>query len=106
MKPRKALPPRSKPLARGTVRLKRTAVKPAKPKGRARPDERLAVWCEAAIPDVCLGRATHRHHVRMRSHGDDDSRENTIDVCGAGGCHDFIHLHPAMSYENGWLKHG
>ena len=29
--------------------------------------------------------------------------ENLLDVCHA--CHGWIHNHPAISYEHGWMKH-
>ena len=60
------------------------------------------VWCEADTA-VCTGRAAHIHHRKPRSHGRDDSPENTLIVCAA--CHTFIHAHPAISYEKGWLVH-
>lgn len=100
---RSTKPLRRTELKRGTVRLKRTALKPTKPRGRARPDERLATWCEAQTP-ACTGRAEHRHHRCMRSQSGGDERENTLDACHA--CHSYIHAHPAESYERGWLIKG
>lgn len=82
--------------------------KTARAKGRARPDEPLADWCELAIPGVCLGRATNRHHRKLRIQGGTDDRDNTLDLCGSGtiGCHGYVHHHPAESYERGWLIRG
>lgn len=79
--------------------------KTTRAKGRARPDEPLATWCELAIPGVCLGRATNRHHKLLRKHGGGDERENTLDLCGSGttGCHGHVHANPAESYARGWL---
>lgn len=85
---RSAMPRRRAPLrARGS--------------GRARPAEPLADWCEAAIDGVCTGRAEHRHHVRRRSQGGGDDAANTRDLCGR--CHEWVHAHPAASYELGLL---
>lgn len=72
--------------------------------GRARPDEPLATWCEAAIDGVCTGRATARHHVIPRGPGSSDEAWNTLDVCDPG-CHTRIHSHPEWAYEAGFLAH-
>ena len=93
---------RSTPL-RAAKPLKRTAMKRSKPKGRARPDEPLAVVCRVASP-VCSGRPTERHHIVRRSQGGTDDASNTLDCCGP--CHRWVHAHPAMSFERGWLRHG
>lgn len=69
---------------------------------RARPEEPLAEVCEARA-DGCTGRAEHRHHRKLRSHGGGDEKANTLDVCGR--CHDWIHDHPAVAYGRGWLVH-
>lgn len=68
--------------------------------GRARPAEPLADWCEARLAH-CEGRASHRHHRRMRSQGGSDDATNTTDLCGA--CHRQIHANPRWSYQQGWL---
>lgn len=82
--------------------------KPKRAKGMARPDEPLATWCELAIPGVCQGRATNRHHKLLRKHGGGDERSNCLDLCGTGttGCHGYAHANPAESYRRGWLIHG
>ena len=59
--------------------------------------------CEAAIPDICWGRATHRHH-KLARRFKDHSTENLLPVCTA--CHQWIHAHPAESYRRGWLVRG
>src|SRR3546814_5152843 len=57
------------------LRLKRA-------KGRARPGEPLATWCEVGRAECCTGRAEHRHHRRLRSQGgsDDRSEEHTSEL--------------------------
>jgi hypothetical protein len=72
-------------------------------KGRARPNEPLAMWCELGLVDSCTGRAEVRHHILRRSQGGSDEASNTLDLCDAD--HRWIHDHPAVSYERGWLRH-
>jgi hypothetical protein len=102
---------RRKPLKRGKL-PKRTALKrapwirsssPAKrtTMKKARPKDRLATWCEAQT-EKCTGRAEIRHHKRGRGKPGDDDREHTLDVCDA--CHRWIHAHPRVSYERGWME--
>ena len=74
----------------------------ARPSKRARADEPLRPWCEAAIDRVCTAHSQHRHHILPRSAGGTDDASNTIDLCSA--CHAHIHAHPALAYEMGWLK--
>jgi hypothetical protein len=74
-----------------------------KKRGRARPDEELATWCQVGRAGVCTGRAVHRHHRLMRSQGGTDEAENTLDVCSS--CHDLIHARPSLAYAHGWLLH-
>ena len=68
--------------------------------GRARPNEPLADWCEARLL-YCEGRATCRHHRKLRSAGGTDDAWNTVDLCG--NCHRQIHSEPRWSYKTGWL---
>ena len=81
---------------------------PPKPKarkgGRARPDEPLALVCEAKGVICCLRPATERHHKLRRSHGGGDEATNTLDLCSQ--CHATIHANPEMSYRLGWLIRG
>lgn len=79
-----------------TPRFKEPRAKPRK--GRARPGDPLAQWCE--YPD-CGRRATERHHKLRRSQGGTDDKGNTMDCCSIH--HSEIHANPARSYENGWL---
>jgi hypothetical protein len=80
------------------------APKAPRSKGRARPGEPLAMWCEIGTWGRCTGRAEVRHHIRMRSQGGTDDPSNTLDICDAE--HRYIHNHPAEAYERGWLTHG
>lgn len=70
-----------------------------KAKGRARPNEPLAVQCEM---EWCTAAATERHHILPRAAGGTDEAENTRDWCSA--CHRDVHAHPSLSYAMGWLK--
>lgn len=55
------------------------------------------------IPEVrCFGRIDP-HHQLMRSQGGKDSLDNLIAVCRSH--HDWIHGHPARSYEMDLLRH-
>lgn len=58
--------------------------------------------CEAGTP-VCTRVAVHVHHRKLRSQGGSNYPDNLLDLCFS--CHDWIHLHPAASYEQGWLLH-
>lgn len=103
---RKPLRRSTKPLKRTELRrsskpIKRTAIKRSTGMRKARPNDRLATWCEAQTP-ACDGRAVHRHHKRGRVGDDVDDFDHTLDVCD--GCHRYIHAHPAESYEAGWLE--
>lgn len=60
----------------------------------------MNAWCEAGTR-VCVGRAAHVHHRRLRSQGGGDEPSNLLAVCPP--CHRYIHDHPAESYERGWL---
>jgi hypothetical protein len=72
--------------------------------GRARRwvESRAGGRCEARVDGVCESRGVHAHHIKPRSAGRDDSMGNLLWVCRA--CHEFIHAHPALSYERGWLR--
>ena len=59
--------------------------------------------CEAKT-DVCIGSGQHIHHRKLRSQGGTNSEANLIDVCMP--CHEWIHAHPALSYQHRWLLHG
>lgn len=55
--------------------------------------------CEVMIFPVCTGGAEHLHHRKIS--GREHLVENLVHICRA--CHEWIHGHPAQSYEQGWL---
>lgn len=57
--------------------------------------------CEVMVPGVCNGRGEHWHHRKLRSQGGRHEPVNGLMVCHL--CHEWIHRHPALSYEAGWL---
>lgn len=64
--------------------------------------ERSQGVCEALIREAgCNGQAEHLHHRQMRSQGGQHLVVNIINICHL--CHHYVHMHPAISYENGWL---
>ncbi len=65
---------------------------------------RSAGTCEAMIPGVCVGRAHHLHHRKMRSQGGEHTEENLVALCHQ--CHSYAHHNPAWSYERGLLIRG
>lgn len=73
---------------------------------RKRVEFRAFGRCEANTP-ACPPRehrGTQAHHRLMRSHGGDHTDENLLWVCDAA--HDYVHAHPAESYDKGWLIRG
>lgn len=67
--------------------------------------DRSEYACEANTPD-CIGQGQKIHHRRLRRQGGGDELDNLLHVCNP--CHLFIHAHPAMSYDAGWMirSHG
>jgi 5-methylcytosine-specific restriction endonuclease McrA len=49
----------------------------------------------------CSARAVHVHHRLPTSAGGKHDLANLRALCVEH--HDFIHIHPTVSYENGWL---
>lgn len=67
--------------------------------------DRAALCCEAMIVEAgCTFKAQHIHHRKMRSQGGGHTPSNCVLICYR--CHDWIHKHPAVSYERGFLVRG
>ncbi len=99
---------RSKPLERSVSdQLRRTSRK-RKALGVPKPirEQVLArdLGCRALrlVPEVRCWGPVDPHHVLRRSQGGEDTVENLISVCRAH--HDWIHQHPARSYELDLLR--
>lgn len=56
--------------------------------------------CNARIVGICSGMAAHRHHRKLRRHGD-ERPVNLLEVCPA--CHTHIHAEPAWSISWGLI---
>lgn len=78
---------------------------------------RSGMRCQANTPGCPSGphAGTTVHHVLPRSHASKDTvhdLDNLLVVCCAfdypdgryAGAHEWIHAHPTLSYENGWLR--
>lgn len=64
--------------------------------------ERAQGMCEIMSPATgCTGHAQHLHHRQLRSQGGEHTVVNLVHICSA--CHYWLHMHPAISYTNGWL---
>lgn len=57
--------------------------------------------CELHFTDVCKGKASHRHHRKLRGQGGTNTMANLLHLCTA--CHDYLHAHPRIAYSRGWL---
>lgn len=99
---RTPMPPREKPMQRGSLRSTPPAQgsgKPASPRrtgkhvgeaaARKAVAERSGGDCEVRLFGICLGRATNWHHRQNRSQQGKWSPANGLHVCGSGttGCH-------------------
>ena len=71
------------------------------PKVRADVLERSQGLCEIAHGPH-IHKADHLHHVLMRSQGGKHDADNLLAVCWP--IHAYLHDHPALSYEQGWLR--
>jgi hypothetical protein len=87
---------RGGPLHRRTP-LRRRGEDPALGLAREAVRRRAQGRCEARLPAVCDGWGTDAHHVRSRAQGGAHEPENLLWLCGAFGCHGFIHAHPAAA---------
>jgi len=96
--------PDPKPRMRGGIgRPKGKHEETARLYGKARTQTfiRAAGVCEAFTP-ACTRYATQCHHVLPRARGGKHEPANLLLVCLS--CHEFIHAHPAISRQAGWLK--
>jgi len=66
--------------------------------------ERSGGWCEVRVAEVCVTRAVHAHHKRRADRPDDNHHEDRMLHC-CFPCHHFLHLNPALAYQEGWLEH-
>ena len=57
--------------------------------------------CELNTP-VCAGAAVHVHHLLLRSQGG-NTHDPALMAATCVPCHEFLHAHPKLSYERGWL---
>ena len=67
-------------------------------------------WCCARCGASLECTGGSRHHRKLRGHCRKDERHtpaNIVLLCGSGttGCHGWVHAHPALAYEAGWLVH-
>jgi 5-methylcytosine-specific restriction endonuclease McrA len=95
------------------VKRKRLSAAKQRKTAKVPDDVREAVWqrsdglCEAQVPWRCLRYARTLHHKLPRSAGGPHTLDNLIAVCSfdgsRDGCHEYIHAHPAESYDRGWL---
>jgi len=94
--------PDPKPRMRGGIGRKKPGV-PRQIYGTARTMAfvRAAGLCEAHTPE-CFRYGTQTHHVLPRSRGGKHELGNLLVVCAS--CHGWIHAHPAISRQAGWLK--
>lgn len=63
--------------------------------------ERSGGDCEARS-QVCVGAASHVHHIAGRKGPDAHAPENLLHVCQP--CHTYLHANPEESYTAGWMR--
>lgn len=100
---REALPDQRRTVAQRKSRP--TTPDPITPEVDAALRARSGGYCEARAVQDCSGYATHRHHRKLRRHGD-HTLSNLLHVCTT--CHDAIHGPLAasrQSYIRRWLLH-
>lgn len=98
-------PRRRRPMSLGPSerRRRRDAGYPA---ARQAAHNRAEGACEARVPDICDSHAPldrgHAHHLAGRGGPDPHRIDNLLWCCPS--CHHWIHLHPAESYDRGWMR--
>jgi 5-methylcytosine-specific restriction endonuclease McrA len=86
--------------------IKKQGAKKSKPVNKGLAQARNEVFvrskglCEAKL-ERCTVKASHAHHMLMRSQGGKHDVSNLLAVCSE--CHSYIHLNPAIAYERGFL---
>ena len=107
---------RRTPLARTEIPRRHDRMKPVSAKRRKRdavyPLSRRAIYeraegmCEATVSFDCELGGYQVHHLAGRG-GDDPHRLENLLLC-CRPCHEWIHAHPAESYEQGFMvkRHG
>lgn len=106
---RTPMPARKAPMARSRVKPKRST-----PRRREAPRWDWDAWLtagpmlEARAGGCCercgSGRGPFDRHHRKRRRDGGDTYANILYVCsGPGGCHGWIHEHPAESRKAGWI---
>lgn len=80
----------------------RRTADPITPEVTDRLRARSGGYCEVRASVRCTGVASHRHHRKLRRHGN-HTLENLLHVCTH--CHEEIHGHPDVSYARRWLLH-
>ena len=94
---KKAAPRAREP--RGTWATRKTgSTSDFTPEAKREITRRSRGWCE--MPG-CQRYGQHLHHRLMRSQGGMGTAENGMHVCRPH--HEYIHAHPALAYEMGWL---
>lgn len=68
---------------------------------RQRALSRAAGRCEVVALPSCTQRGEQVHHVAGRGGPDPHSLSNLLVACHV--CHSYVHEHPAVSYEKGWM---
>jgi 5-methylcytosine-specific restriction endonuclease McrA len=96
--PRKAMELSSKRLPKMSERRKAFEAEMNALRGRL--SERCGSLCERCGESP----ATDIHHRLRRSQGGDNSLDNLAYL--DRGCHRFLHDHPTLAFETGWLVHG
>lgn len=64
---------------------------------RARIRRRSGGRCEGRVLDVCIGKAQHVHHRKLRGQGGQNDEATLIDLCEP--CHRWAHANPVAARE-------
>lgn len=92
--------PHPKPERRPTAATRQRRKWTAGAAARAAVTARSGGLCELAL-EPCTVKATHHHHRLLRAQGGKDVEDNFLHLCER--CHSWLHAHPEVSYQRGWL---